>query len=109
MVRADRGPEDFLLHGVVAQDGSRAVFGAVQLTQSITSDQGRVRLPGLDATRTYRVTKVQTPGAQPRNNAPWWVDGGHVELNGAALANVGVQVPAQWPENAILLDVQAID
>lgn len=109
VVRADRGPEDFLLHGVVAQDGSRAVFGAVQLTQSITSDQGRVRLPGLDATRTYRVTKVQTPGAQPRNNAPWWVDGGHVELNGAALANVGVQVPAQWPENAILLDVQAID
>ncbi len=109
VVRADRGSEDFLLHGVVAQDGSRAVFGAVQLTQSITSDQGRVRLPGLDATRTYRVSKVQTPGAQPRNNAPWWVDGGHVELNGAALANVGVQVPAQWPENAILLDVQAID
>jgi alpha-galactosidase len=109
VVRADRGSEDFLLHGVVAQDGSHAVFGAVQLTQSITSDQGRVRLPGLDATRTYRVSKVQTPGAQPRNNAPWWVDGGHVELNGAALANVGVQVPAQWPENAILLDVQAID
>ncbi|MGC4944436.1 alpha-galactosidase [Kribbella sp. DT2] len=107
VVRADRGSEDFLLHGVVAQDGSRAVFSAVQLTQSITSDLGRVRLPGLDATRTYRVSKVQTPGAQPRNAAPWWADG--VELNGAALANVGVQVPAQWPENAILLDVQAID
>nr|WP_238357308.1 alpha-galactosidase [Kribbella italica] len=107
VVRADRGSEDFLLHGVVAQDASRAVFSAVQLTQSITSDLGRVRLPGLDTTRTYRVTKVQTPGAQPRNAAPWWADG--VELNGAALANVGVQVPAQWPENAILLDVQAID
>ncbi|GAA1526411.1 alpha-galactosidase [Kribbella lupini] len=107
VVRADRGPEDFLLHGVVAQDGSRAVFSAVQLTQSITSDVGRVRLPGLDATRTYRVTKLATPGAQPRNTAPWWADG--VELNGAALAAVGVQTPAQWPENAILLDVQAID
>jgi alpha-galactosidase len=107
VVRADRGSEDFLLHGVVAQDGSRAVFGAVQLTQSITSDLGRVRLPGLDATRTYRVTRPATPGAQPRHAAPWWADG--VELNGAALAAVGVQVPAQWPENAILLDVQAID
>ena len=32
-----------------------------------------------------------------------------VELNGAALASVGVQIPAQWPENAILLDVTAID
>ncbi|MDX6240270.1 MAG: alpha-galactosidase, partial [Kribbellaceae bacterium] len=40
---------------------------------------------------------------------PWWVDGGQVELNGAALAAVGVQVPAQWPESAILLDVKAID
>ncbi|MDX6251516.1 MAG: alpha-galactosidase [Kribbellaceae bacterium] len=108
VVRADRGSEDFLLHGVVAQDGSRAVYSAVQLTQSITSDLGRVRLPGLDAKRTYRVSKPATPGQQSRT-APWWVDGGQVELNGAALAAVGVQVPAQWPESAILLEVHAID
>jgi alpha-galactosidase len=109
VVRADRGPEDFLLHGVVARDGSRAVYSAVQLTQSITSDVGRVRLPGLDPARTYRVSKTRTPGAEPRHAAAWWVDGGQVELNGAALAAVGVHIPAQWPENAILLDVQAID
>jgi alpha-galactosidase len=108
VVRADRGSEDFLLHGVVAQDGSRAVYSAVQLTQSITSDLGRVRLPGLDAKRMYRVSKPATPGQQSRP-APWWVDGGQVELNGAALAAVGVQVPAQWPESAILLEVHAID
>jgi alpha-galactosidase len=109
VVRADRGPEDFLLHGVVARDGSRAVYSAVQLTQSITSDVGRVRLPGLDPARTYRVSKTRTPGAEPRHAAAWWVDGGQVELSGAALAAVGVHIPAQWPENAILLDVQAID
>ncbi|ONI75595.1 alpha-galactosidase [Kribbella sp. ALI-6-A] len=109
VVRADRGSEDFLLHGVVARDGSRAVYSAVQLTQSITSDVGRVRLPGLDPARTYRVSKTKTPGAEPRHAAAWWVDGGQVELNGAALAAVGVHIPAQWPENAILLDVQAID
>ncbi|TWD82301.1 alpha-galactosidase [Kribbella amoyensis] len=108
VVRADRGSEDFLLHGVVAQDGSRAVYSAVQLTQSITSDLGRVRLPGLDPRRTYRVARTATPGPEPRT-APWWVDGGQVELNGATLAAVGVQVPAQWPENAILLDVTAVD
>jgi alpha-galactosidase len=109
VVRADRGSDDFLLHGVVAQDGSRAVYSAVQMAQSVTSDVGRVRLPGLDPNRTYRVSKVATPGPEPRNSAPWWVEGGRVELNGAALAAVGVQVPAQWPENAILLEVQAID
>ena len=108
VVRADRGSDDFLLHGVVAQDGSRAVYSAVQLAQSITSDLGRVRLPGLTKDRMYRVSKTATPGPEPRNSAQWWVDGGTVEMNGAALAAVGVQVPAQWPENAILLDVQAI-
>lgn len=109
VVRADRGSDDFLLHGVVAQDGSHAVFSAVQVAQSITSDLGRVRLPGLDKDRTYRVSKLATPGPQPRHSAPWWQDGGTVQLNGAALAAVGVQVPAQWPETAVLLEVQAID
>lgn len=109
VVRADRGSDDFLLHGVVAQDGSRAVYSAVQLAQSITSDVGRVRLPGLTKDRVYRVGKIATPGPQPRHSAPWWNDGGTVDLNGAALAAVGVQVPAQWPETAILLDVQAVD
>jgi len=108
VVRADRGSDDFLLHGVVAQDGSRAVYSAVQMAQSITSDLGRVRLPGLDPERTYRVSKTATPGPESRT-APWWVEGGQVEMNGAALAAVGVQIPAQWPENAILLDVLAID
>ncbi|WP_112246991.1 alpha-galactosidase [Kribbella monticola] len=107
VVRADRGSDDFLLHGVVAQDGSRAVYSAVQLAQSITSEVGRVRLPGLAKDRVYRVGKLATPGAEPRNSAPWWTDG--VELNGAALAAVGVQIPAQWPESAVLLEVLAID
>lgn len=108
VVRADRGPDDFLLHGVVAQDSSRAVYAAVQLTQSVTSAVGRVRLPGLDPNRTYRVSKTATPGPESRK-VSWWTDGGPVELTGAALAAVGVQIPAQWPENAMLLDVTAID
>jgi alpha-galactosidase len=54
------------------------------------------------------VSKTATPGPESRS-VPWWTDGGQVELNGAALASVGVQIPAQWPENAILLEVIAID
>ena len=108
VVRADRGPDDFLLHGVIGQDGSRAVYAAVQLTQSITSAVGRVRLPGLDPNRTYRVNKTATPGPESRA-VSWWTDGGQVQLNGAALAAVGIQVPVQWPESALLLDVTAIE
>ena len=59
VVRADRGPADVLLHGVVAPDGARAVYAAVQLTQSVTSAVGRVRLPGLDPRRTYRVEQAR--------------------------------------------------
>ncbi|WP_328996385.1 alpha-galactosidase [Kribbella sp. NBC_01245] len=106
VVRADRGPDEFWLHGVVAQDGSRAVFAAVQLVQSITSDLGRVRIPGLAPDRRYRVSRLHTPGKQLRA-ADWMSDA--VELNGAALAAVGVQIPAQWPENAILLDIRSLD
>jgi alpha-galactosidase len=32
-----------------------------------------------------------------------------VEMTGAALGAVGVHVPAQWPESAVLLEVLAID
>ncbi|MFK4087844.1 alpha-galactosidase [Kribbella sp. NPDC020789] len=106
VVRADRGPEDFLLHGVVAQDASRAVYAAVQLTQSVTSAVGRVRLPGLDPQRTYRVSRIATPGPEPRWQLAWTEP---VELNGAALAAAGVLLPAQWPEHALLLEVTAID
>ncbi|TDD52100.1 alpha-galactosidase [Kribbella antibiotica] len=106
VVRADRGPSDFLLHGVVAQDNSRAVYAAVQLAQSVTSAVGRVRLPGLDPQRTYRVSRIATPGPASRWQLAWTEP---VELNGAALAAAGVLLPAQWPENALLLDVTAID
>ncbi|GAA1591675.1 alpha-galactosidase [Kribbella hippodromi] len=107
VIRADRGPEDVLVHGVVAQDSSRAVFGVVQVRQSVTSAVGRVRLPGLDPHRTYRIKQVTTPGPASRS-AAWSADGESVELTGAALAAVGVLIPAQWPENAILLDATAI-
>jgi alpha-galactosidase len=81
------------------------VYAAVQLTQSVTSAVGRVRLPGLDPQRTYRVSRIATPGPASRWQLTWPEP---VELNGAALAAAGVLLPAQWPENALLLDVTAI-
>jgi alpha-galactosidase len=54
------------------------------------------------------VNKTATPGPESRA-VSWWTDGGQVQLNGAALAAVGIQIPVQWPENAILLDVTAIE
>jgi alpha-galactosidase len=114
VVRADRGSDELIVHGVVAPGGSRAVYAVVQLTQSITVAVGRVRLPGLEPGRNYRVGLLQTPGPE-LGLGPWvagtvpWLTEEPVMMSGAALAAVGVVMPAQLPESALLLDVRAVD
>jgi alpha-galactosidase len=112
VVRADRGSEELMVHGVVAQDGRRAVYAVAQLVQSITSELGRVRLPGLEPGQNYRVSMLRTPGPGLElwlvRSAPWLTEK-PVVMSGAALAAVGVVMPAQVPESALLLDVRAVD
>jgi alpha-galactosidase len=114
VVRADRAFDELIVHGTVAQDGTRAVYAAVQLRQSITTAVGRVRLPGLEPGRNYCVGLLQTPGPE-LELGPWvvgtvpWLSEEPVMMSGAALAAVGVVMPAQLPESALLLDVRAVD
>jgi len=105
VVRADHPDPAAHLHGVVAADGSEAVFAYAQLTASASETPGVARLPGLDPDRAYRVTPLQVAGA-PRTRqavAPrWWAAGG-VTLGGRALAEVGLPLPVLLPEQALLL------
>ncbi|MEV7331513.1 GH36 C-terminal domain-containing protein [Micromonospora sp. NPDC093244] len=71
---------------------------------------GAVRLPGLDPERRYRVRPadgVPAPATINRS-APIWLATG-VTLSGAALARVGVQMPALHPEQSLVLEVDAVD
>ncbi|TDT62705.1 alpha-galactosidase [Frigoribacterium sp. PhB116] len=110
VVRADPVDESSLLHGVVSQDGSDALFAFVQLTTPLTSATGSVPLPGLDPARRYRV-QLQAPGDVPRTRSdsppPWVVDGG-VVLSGGVLAEQGLQLPALHPEQLLLLRATAL-
>jgi alpha-galactosidase len=107
-VRGDHPDPAFRLHGVVAADGSEAVYALVATGSSELYPTGPVRLPGLEPDALYRV-RPQSPGEVPEGNAhkrgaalPWWTPEG-VTLRGAVLAAAGVQAPALFPERLVLL------
>jgi alpha-galactosidase len=110
VVRGDHPDPALWVHGVVAADGSRAVYALVQMATSVQAPPGRVRLPGLDAAAEYRVAPLP-PGDRLRGPAhsplAWWADGG-VTLPGRVLEVVGVRAPIQHPERLVLVEARRV-
>ncbi|WP_055588223.1 alpha-galactosidase [Streptacidiphilus griseoplanus] len=107
-VHADHPDPAYRLHGVVAEDGSEALYALVAMGTSELYPTGPVRLPGLDPDALYRV-RPQAPGDVPDGNAhhwgvplPWWTPEG-ITLPGRALASAGLQAPVLYPERLVLL------
>ncbi|GAA4982081.1 alpha-galactosidase [Kineococcus glutinatus] len=109
-VRLDSPLPEVQGHGVVAPDGSEALFALAVLDRPVTWPPGLLRLPGLDPGRRYRLAPV-APAAEPaaaaRGAAPAWSRGEEV-LTGRVLAAVGVQVPPLRPDSAVLLHLRAV-
>ena len=97
-VIADHPDPAIWVNGVVAADGSDALFGIVTVDRSLTWPPGRVRLPGLDPNRWYQVSPVYPADFYPEAThiPPWWGKG--VRLSGRVLAHSGVQIPAMFPQ-----------
>ena len=108
-VNADLPDPAFALHGVVAQDASEALFAFVCVATSFAETPGRIGIPGLDATRRYRVEVVFPSGndAYLQRAAPGWLSGG-AKASGLYLAEVGLPMPILAPEHSILLQVTAL-
>ncbi|MFP5336247.1 MAG: alpha-galactosidase [Actinomycetes bacterium] len=106
VVRADSPDPATWLHGVVSPDRDRAVFCWVRLDTSVDAVPGRVRLPGLDPARRYRVRVRDDLGVPDGGIAPprWWPE---VELPGAVLGRAGLAMPVTHPGTATLLQVDA--
>lgn len=95
------------VQGVVSQDRLEAIFGVVSVDRSTTWPPGRVRLPGLEPERHYRLTPLPPADRYPEAvQLPGWWDGG-VTLTGRVLGRVGVQIPAMFPESAHLIRASA--
>lgn len=116
-VHADVPEPALAVHGVVGDD--EALFAAVMLRSPVAEIPGRVRLPGLDPERRYRLAPLLPTTADfPRTTegdaespfvqitGPAWFDAGF-EATGRFLSEVGVPLPVLRPEHAMLLHAEA--
>lgn len=111
VVRLDEVDEGAMAHGVIAHDRTEAVFAWVQLTTAAAEVPGRLRLPGLDPSRTYAVRELHlgggATGAQISGPA-WRQPGREIEVPGALLVSLGLQLPVLHPEQGIVLHCREV-
>jgi len=107
VVVADHPDPAVWVHGVVAADRSDAIFGIETVARSTTWPPGRVRLPGLDPDRSYHLEPLPPAAMYPEaTQVPsWWRTG--TTLPGRVLRDVGVQIPAMFPEYLHLIRATA--
>jgi alpha-galactosidase len=107
VVRFDTEPE-LVAHGVYRADRREGLVSVARITTSPSLTPPPVRLPGLAPDRRYRVEHLPLPNERPgpsRTTPAWWRTG--LETSGRQLASIGVQLPALWPESAVLLHLEA--
>jgi len=110
VVRSDHPDPALWVHGVVSAERDEAIFALVAMQTTLTALPGRVRLPGLDPERHYRVEPL-APGNETHSGTGqvgWWQAGG-ITLSGRALTEAGVQAPVQHPEHLVLVRLVAQD
>lgn len=100
------------LDGIVAVDGSRAVYRFAQLTTSVNYPAQTVALPGLDPGANYRVRPLdvcKSLAAVGNGQSPltWWEDNGAV-LPGAVMVDQGLRPPVIHPAEAVVFQVERI-
>ncbi len=107
-VQVDTADPGLDVRGVVAADRSSAFFTIAQTQTLISSPTGRVRFPGLDPDRRYRVSII-TPGGvvqDPAQSPLAWAHQGIV-MTGRQLARSGVRPPVQNPQQASVIELVA--
>ncbi|MEZ0449507.1 alpha-galactosidase [Cellulomonas sp. ICMP 17802] len=101
-VHADLADPAVAVHGVVAQDGSDALFAIALTASSASGPADRVTLPGLDPDVTYHV-RPQAPGdGVDGPELAWWTPEG-LRLPGRLLSGAGLEAPRQLPERIALV------
>jgi len=132
LVRVDFPDPVTLAYGIIAPDRSEAIYTVASVGISDVMLPGRLRFPGLDPKRRYRIRPMPV-GRPPSGLSPprWWgaithefepsgerravgwglpENGGDgLVLSGAALAATGVMAANMHPEHAILYRVEALD
>lgn len=115
LVRVDLPDAALAASGVVAPDRSRALYSFGRLGLAQTWLLGRLRFPGLDPARRYRVRPVLPGGLPSGLRAPvWWGvrdaagQWPGVELPGSVLVSAGLMDAATHPDHAVLYLAEAV-
>jgi alpha-galactosidase len=106
-VRVDSS-EEYFLQGVVSQDKKTALFSYATLQGMSGSRAEALLFPGLIENQQYLV-KAAYPSGEPKfiqRTQVAWLEG--IKLSGSALKNVGLRAPNMNPENALLIEIEAI-
>ncbi|WP_208321454.1 alpha-galactosidase [Microbacterium hydrocarbonoxydans] len=101
------------VRGVVAQDRGEALFTVV--TPQATPDTlARVRFPGLDPDRRYRLTASVPETLGPPWQIPEWLRAPDLDsagaapvLSGGVLSSAGLEFPTFHPERAVVVHLRA--
>jgi alpha-galactosidase len=103
LVRQDAGDHALQVTGIVAADGTDAVFALAWGERP--GGARTVRFAGLDLDRRYRVSPVAGRQGDPYAPLPTWP---YLDLGGKALEHVGVLVPDAPRGSGLLLRVEAL-
>ncbi|WP_421732871.1 alpha-galactosidase [Cellulomonas sp.] len=94
------------VRGVVAHDSTSAVFTLTQTDTTVAYPPGRVRIPGLDPGRRYRVSVVGGPtGTAGQSELAWQTH--DTTLTGRELDAVGLRPPVQYPQRSTVIELVA--
>ncbi|HUF99122.1 MAG TPA: alpha-galactosidase [Ilumatobacter sp.] len=100
----------YVAHGVYAPDRSEAIVSFALIATAFSLTPPPLLLPDLEPARAYRVERLNVPGVehrQPGHTLPAWCRPGGVIATGAALATVGLQLPAVDPDTAVLIHLRS--
>ena len=108
-VHADLPDDDVLrIEGVVAHDGSDALFEIACLGQPTAWPTAPRPLPGLDPRRRYHV-RLAAPTYPELSLCAEWMDDPGVVLPGSYLSATGLALPVMHPDHLILVRATAVD
>lgn len=107
LVHADLDEDDALrIQGVVAPDGSDALYEIAALAQPGSWSAAPRPLPGLDPTRRYRV-RLERPAYEGLHYEAAWTRPGGVVLPGSYLQATGLALPYVHPDHLLLVRATA--
>jgi len=104
-------PADLNIVGVVSRDESEALFSYASMASAANTLPGRIRLPGLDPAKRYRM-RIIWPTQNISPTGPSIIEksdllGDGAVFSGEALAHHGMQPPVIRPEQCLIYHLRA--